>query len=215
MDLAQNKVTRLAEEEKSEPVELSLKTTGTGIRSTQSLSPNSLKKIASHKTEVANNPEEEIKNKVVDILEALNEEEKQPVDSDNPVPINAQTVIEEIKLDQQSINRNQLYFDFEKNDYFIKKTTSEIIEKIETLYKSKNLTTVECTSFINSVYNLFCQHIDKITNTKKSLFTDKILKNEYFNYILKIITKKGLFIGEIFNCWIENECKTHSDMNNF
>ena len=102
-------------------MELSFKTTGTGIRSVQSLTSNSLKKIASHKTEVANNPEEEIKNKIVDILEALNEEEKQPVDSDNPVPINAQTVIEEIKLDQQSINRNQLYFDFEKNDYFIKK----------------------------------------------------------------------------------------------
>lgn len=72
-------------------MELSFETRGTGVRSALSLSPNSIKRLASHQNEVADDSDVEIENEIIAISEALNEEkEKQSEDSDNPDLIDLQ-----------------------------------------------------------------------------------------------------------------------------
>ena len=57
--------------------------------------------------------------------------------------------------------KDNIYNEFTNNQDFIN-STSEFLKKLETHFKNKR-STQECTSFINTVHNLYTQHIGKIS----------------------------------------------------
>lgn len=56
---------------------------------------------------------------------------------------------------------NKLFKRFENNQLFTK-STLEFIKKLETHFKNKR-NIQECTSFINTIHNLYTQHIGKLS----------------------------------------------------
>ena len=102
-----------------------------------------------------------------------------------------------------------------KTDPIFTKSTRDFVEKLSTYFLAKGNIKVEWTSFVNSIHNLFTQHVGKIVNKNKYLEIDEETKEEYFLYILDYIKEKKFFEGEIFELWKENKWRTLEDMNNF
>ena len=80
-------------------------------------------------------------------------------------------------------------------------------------FKAKDNKTIEWTSYVNDVHNLFTMHIGKVMSKNKLLNFDDETKNDYFLYLLKVINERGLFVGKIFEYWKQGGCKTLQDMN--
>ena len=81
------------------------------------------------------------------------------------------------------------------------------------IFLAKDNKKFEWTSFVNTVHNLYTQHIGKITSRNKYLDIDEETKEEYFLYILDYINEKELFEGENFEFWRRNRWRTLEDMN--
>ena len=118
------------------------------------------------------------------------------------------------KADLKEQIREQLYKKFMTNHQYIK-LTAELIEKLEIHFWSKNISVIEWTSFVNAVHNLFTQHIGKFLNKNKFFEIDEKEKENYFLYILEITRRNKYFVGEIFDDWKENNCRTLTEMNNY
>ena len=101
---------------------------------------------------------------------------------------------------------------YENNQEYTK-STHEFIKKFETHFKNKK-SVQEWTSFLNTVHNLYSQHIGKLMNKKNSKM-DQDTIDEYFNYLLNLSYVKGYFQGEIFKHWRENGLKTLEQMNDY
>ena len=82
---------------------------------------------------------------------------------------------------------------YENNQQFIE-ITHDFIKKLETHFKNKK-NSQEWTSFINTVHNLYTQHIGKIMKKNNNLNEEVI--NEYFLYLLYMTNEKGHFKGEM------------------
>ena len=121
---------------------------------------------------------------------------------------------ENIQKDPEEVKLEQTYFKFETNPSF-KKSTREFVQKLKTHFKNRSSATIECTSFINTVHNLFTQHTGKFFRKSKYEDFDKETSEEYFLYILKTIYENRFFAGKIFEHWRENKCRTLQDMNNY
>ena len=107
---------------------------------------------------------------------------------------------------------NEIVDQFENNQLFIK-STQDFIKKLETHFKNKK-NSQECTSFINTVHNLYTQHIGKLLKKKDNeMDQDKI--NKYFIYLLYMSWEKGYFQGKMFKNWRENGLKTLEEMNDY
>ena len=119
-------------------------------------------------------------NRLSSILEETNEEE-------------SKIIFNKVGIDYSRVNEK-----FEKNQIF-EKSTHDFIKKLEKHFKNKK-SSQECTSLINTVHNLYTQHIGKLLN-KKGNEIDKDTINEYFIYLLYISWEKGYFQGKMFKNW--------------
>ena len=61
----------------------------------------------------------------------------------------------------------------------------------------------------------FSQHIGRFLNKNKPVEIDEKEKENYFLYILEITLLNKIFVGEIFDHWKENNCRTLAEMNNY
>ena len=120
--------------------------------------------------------------------------------------------VEEVKANPKEIKLLKLHQKFETDDWFTK-STSEFINKMIKHFKAKYNPTIEWTSYVNDVHNLFTMHIGKAMSKNKLLNIDDETKNDYFLYLLKVTNERGLFVGEIFEYWKQGGCKTLQDMN--
>ena len=118
----------------------------------------------------------------------------------------------EKKLKRLEREYNKIVNQFENNQLFIK-STQDFIKKLETHFKNKK-SSQECTSFINTVHNLYTQHIGKLIK-KKDNEMDKDTINKYFIYLLYMSWEKGYFQGKMFKNWRENGLKTLEEMNDY
>ena len=121
---------------------------------------------------------------------------------------------ENVLKNLEKIKLEQLYYNFDTDPSF-KKWTREFVQKLKTRFRKRDSATIECTSFINTVHNLFTQHTSKFFSKNKYADFDKETSEEYFLHILKIINKRRFFVGKIFVHWRENKCRTLQDMNNY
>ena len=114
----------------------------------------------------------------------------------------------------EEVKQRLIYWRFNTDPTFTK-STKDFVNKLAIHFLAKNNTKIECTSFVNTMHNLFTQHIGKIINKNKYLDIDKETMEEYFLYILNYIHEKEFFVGEIINVWKRNEWRTLMDMNIF
>ena len=101
---------------------------------------------------------------------------------------------------------------YENNQEFMN-PTHDFIKKLETHFKNKK-SSQEWTSFLNTVHNLYLQHIKKLMKKKDHNINEKII-NEYFIYLLYMTNEKEYFTGDIFKNWRENGLKTLEEMNDY
>ena len=118
----------------------------------------------------------------------------------------------EKKLKRWEREYNEIVNEFEDNTLFTQ-STQDFIKKLETHFKNKK-SSQEWTSFLNTVHNLYTQHIGKLMKKKDNNFNEKII-NEYFIYLLYMTNEKGYFSGDIFKSWKENCLKTLKEMNDY
>ena len=118
----------------------------------------------------------------------------------------------EKKLKKWEREYSEIVDEFENNQFFIK-STQDFIKKLETHFKNKK-SSHEWTSFINTVHNLYTQHIGKLLKKKDNEINEEKI-NEYFIYLLYMSWGKGYFQGEIFKNWRENGLKTLEEMNDY
>ena len=156
---------------------------------------------------------EETKDRSSQLIEEVQEEPETP-DCSIELDETFQESIIRDKIDLEEQIREQLYEKFMINPQYVK-LTAELIEKLEIHFWSKNISVIEWTSFVNAVHNLFTQHIGKFLNKNKFFVIDEKEKENYFLFILEIIRLNKFFVGEIFDHWRENNCKTLAAMNNY
>ena len=123
-----------------------------------------------------------------------------------------QPIIEENHETAEEIKLRLLHFKFDTDPKFTK-SNWDFVNKLATHFLAKDNTEIEWTSFVNTVHNLFTQHIGKIVKKNKYLDIDEETREEYFLYILDYIYGKQFFEGEIFKIWKANKWRTPVDMN--
>ena len=156
---------------------------------------------------------EETKDRSSQLIEGVQEEPETPdcsIELDDTFEESA--VRDKIDLDEQI--REQLYEKFMTNPQYVKLTV-ELVEKLETHFWSKDISVIEWTSFVNAVHNLLYQHIGRFLNKNKFFEIDEKEKENYFLFILEITRLNKFFVGEIFDHWKENNCRTLAEMNNY
>ena len=114
--------------------------------------------------------------------------------------------------DRLKNHESKIFKSFENNQEYTK-STHDFIKKLETHFKNKK-SSQEWTSFINTVHNLYTQHIGKLFK-KKDNEIDQDTKNEYFIYLLYMSWEKDYFQGKMFKNWRENGLKTLEEMNDY
>ena len=123
-----------------------------------------------------------------------------------------------LELTPDSLNeiviQSQLYEKFNTDPSFTK-LTKEFMQKLATNFVSKGIAKNEWTSFVNTVHNLYTQHVGKSFNRNKDFGFNKETKEDYFLDILDYIYKEKFFEGEIFELWRKNGWRTLEEMNNF
>ena len=97
---------------------------------------------------------------------------------------------EERNFDPEELNRQLLYTKFQSDPEF-QKSTSEIIKKIVSFHKEKEI--IECTSHIKTVNNLIFLHLKRLIKTNKVLDIDSKTQMEYYYYIFEKTINLGLF----------------------
>ena len=118
----------------------------------------------------------------------------------------------EKKLKRWEREYNVIVDQFENNQLFIK-PTQDFIKKLETHFKNKK-SSQECTSFINTVHNLYTQHIGKLLKKKDNEVNQDTI-SKYFIYLLYMSRERGYFQGKMFKNWRENGLKTLEEMNDY
>ena len=118
----------------------------------------------------------------------------------------------EKKIEMWEREYNEIVDQFEDNQLFIK-STQDFIKKLETHFKNKK-SSHEWTSFLNTVHNLYTQHIGKLL-MKKDNEMDQDTINRYFIYLLYMSWEKGYIQGKMFKNWRKNGLKTLEEMNDY
>ena len=168
------------------------------------LSTFSKSKVQPNLKEMADSLEEDNKNNSskVETITEVNEEKKLEHSkiSENNIQ---QPIMEEVHESAEEIKQRLQYLKF-KTDPTFTELTKEFMQKLATNFLAKDSTKIECTSFVNTVYNLYTQHVGKIVNKNKDLDIDEETKEVYFLFILNYIQEKKFFEGEIFELWRTN-----------
>ena len=146
---------------------------------------------------------------VAEVNEAEQSEQSKSSGNNNWSPIE-----EKVNESAEEVKQRLLYMKF-KTDPTFTKSTRDFVHKLATHFLAKDNNKIEWTSFVNTMHNLFTQHIGKIINKNKYFEIDDKTKEEYFLYILSYIHEKEFFVGEIFDAWKRNEWRTLVDMNIF
>ena len=125
-------------------------------------------------------------------IEPIREEEKIPDDSVISDRSDQESIRNEEKDDREELKIQKLYQKFETDPLFTH-STREFIDKLYIYFQIKSNSAIECTSFVNSLHNLFTQHIGKVINKRKYSDIDDEIRDEYFLYVLNLIVKNSFF----------------------
>ena len=175
---------------------------------------NSFQRLRSNNDESGNELAKEVLTSVIEEIDEDNKEQLLDESKSSDQDTEQQYEQEEDWKSHEEIRLEQLYQKFETDPSF-KKSTNDFTQKLKTHFRNQDNSAIECTSFINTVHNLFTQHIGKFSKKNKYADFDTEINEEYFWYILKTINESGIFVGKIFEYWRKSGCRTHQDMYNY